>query len=144
MPWYKNHWKATEGNPVSAKGLVGMAKTCDWITKLRVAPPLTLTNTGGGPLIGLGGAPSDTAFLAVTHGTITANAVVTSGTKWTPGTGSVYAVAYDGTHLNTDTSTTYDVLNFSTTTGGIATNTLVWVDYDDNGDLYVVQIDCGN
>jgi hypothetical protein len=54
VAYFKNHWKAREGKAISASGLAEIAKTCDWITKLRVAAPLTLSNIAGGPLIGLG------------------------------------------------------------------------------------------
>lgn len=88
-------------------------------------------------------------FLGVTISTVSACAVVTAGTKWTPGAGTVYAVSYDGTNLNTNTEFTYDVLNWSTTTGGIDSDTLVWVDTDGTFEFgepnyYITQLDCGN
>jgi hypothetical protein len=79
MAYFKNHWKAKEGKVISASGLAEIAKTCDWISKLRVGAPLTLSNIAGGPLIGV--VTSNSQVLAVTNGAVTANTVVTTGTE---------------------------------------------------------------
>jgi hypothetical protein len=91
--------------------------------------------------------------LAVTNGTITA-AIDNSGSctntgsllKTIPGAGSVFAMAYDGTCLVADTSTTpIPVLSYSTTTGGIASGIKVWIEINDNdGQWYITSVDCGN
>jgi hypothetical protein len=89
-------------------------------------------------------------FLAVTSTAITANVVVTTGTKWTQGGGSVFAVNVNGSNLEADTSTEFDVINWSTTTGGIPINTLVWVTTDGSmksdgtPNWFATAVDCGN
>jgi hypothetical protein len=92
---------------------------------------------------------STTGFLAVTSTAITANTLVTTGATWTPGSGSVFAVNFNGTHLEADTSEEFDVLNFSTTTGGIAIDVLVWVETDgtftgSSPNYFITAVDCGN
>jgi hypothetical protein len=146
MAYFKNHWKARENKEISASGLADMARTCDWVTKLRVSAPLTLSNIAGGPLIGL--ATSGSAQIAVTNGTISA-CVANSGSctgsgKWVAGTGTVNPVSYNGTCLVTNTSASISVLNFSTTTGGISTGTLVWIQQDPSGNWVITAVDCGN
>lgn len=65
--------------------------------------------------------------------------------KWDPGTGSVYTVDYDGTCFVADTSSDpVDVFNFSTTTGGIAANVLVWIEQDSQGNWIITAVDCAN
>ncbi len=96
---------------------------------------------------------SGSAQLAVTtSGGVTAcvanaGSCTNSGTllKWTPGTGFVYYVSYNGTCLVADTSSTsVAVRNFSTTTGGILGNVLVWTQLNSDGQRYVTAVDCGN
>ncbi len=105
-------------------------------------PPVFMVNEGSGD-----------AQLAVTNGTITAavddaGGCTDSGTllQTTPGSGSVYPMAYNGTCLVADTSKpTISVLSFSTTTGGIPGGTNVWIQLNDNdGQWYVTSVNCGN
>jgi hypothetical protein len=149
VAWYKNHWKAREGRAISASGLAEIAKTCDWISKLRVAAPLGLTNIGGGPLLSV--APLQLAGnLAVTSSAISAcvynsgSCTGTSPMKWAPGGGTVYSVSYNGACLVANLDDEYDVINFSTTTGGIPTDTLVWTQPDSDDNWYITAVDCGN
>jgi hypothetical protein len=140
MAYFKNHWKAKEGKVISASGLAEIAKTCDWITKLRVAAPLTLSNIAGGPLIGVALPPSG-AQLA-----ITTSAGLTARVGTTAGHGTVNPVMSNGSTfaLTTNTSVTITVLNFSSTTGGIAGGTYVWIQQDPSGNWFAVSADCGN
>jgi hypothetical protein len=140
MAWYKQHWKAKQGKPISASGLKGIAETCDWISKLRVAAPLTLANIAGGPLIGVALPPAG-AQLA-----ITTSAGLTARVGTTAGHGTVNPVTSNGSTfaLTTDTSTTITVLNFSSTTDGIAGNTYVWIQQDPSGNWFATAVDCGN
>lgn len=91
--------------------------------------------------------------LAVTASIITAavedaGSCTDSGTllKTTPGTGTVYPMAYNGTCLVADSSKgTISVLSFSTTTGGIPEGTSVWITMNDNdGQWYATSVNCGN
>ena len=104
--------------------------------------PLTLSNIAGGPLIGL--ATSGSAQIAVTSGTISAcvanSGSCTGSNIWVPGTGSVNPVSYNGTCLVTNTSASISVLNFSTTTGGISTGTLVWIQQDPSGNWVITAL----
>ncbi len=91
----------------------------------------------GGTVIGSVITPNSNGQLAITDGTITAR----SGT--TPGTGTVFDVYYDGSVLVTDT-TTKTVLSYSSTTGGIATGVYCWIVQDDDGNWWIISVDCGN
>lgn len=82
------------------------------------------------------------SFLCVTDGTISACGAF-SGSTATAGSGTVFICQTSGTTI-TKTSETLSVLNFSTTTGGIASGVNVWVSQDDNGNYYITSVDCGN
>lgn len=85
---------------------------------------LAVNDTGGG-------------FWAKTNGTITAR----SGT--TLGSGSVFLLSVTTTTI-TVTSNTLTVVNYSSTTGGIATGTYVFVEDDGFGNWSITAVDCGN
>lgn len=74
---------------------------------------------------------------AKTDGTISAR----SGT--TLGTGTVFLLDVSGTTI-TVTSDTEDVVNYSSTTGGIPTGTYVFVQDDGFGNMSITAVDCGN
>ena len=78
------------------------------------------------------------ASLAITNGTVTARVTTT------PGSGAFNFVNLNGTTLTTDTSGTTACFNFSSTTGGIATGTYVWVEQDPAGNWWITSVDCGN
>ncbi len=121
---------------------------CKWLNEVREAAV-----SGGiaalGP--GLKGSPTPTGwainlanplgqmpgFLAKTDGAITAR----SGT--TLGGGDVFLTSISGTTITVETDTV-DVLNFSSTTGGIPDATYVWVEQDADGNYFITSVDCGN
>ena len=88
--------------------------------------------------------------LGVAVSTISANAynsgscAGTSPKKWAPGGGTVHFINYDGTCWVEDDTGDVDVLNFSTTTGGIPSGTLVWLSQDNGGNWVVTAVDCAN
>ncbi len=113
----------------------------DWAVQgsiMDVGAGLSGTGTPNGWSIGLSdNLPGRAGFLAKTNGTITAR----SGT--TLGTGSVFLTTISGSTI-TVTSETMTVSNFSSTTGGIATATYVWVEEDSVGNFFITAVDCGN
>ena len=125
--------------------------TCGWLNRLRswllgagvlaIGPGLTGHQTPNGWIIGLASAAgASTGILCYTDGTITA-ATAFSGSTSTAGTGTVF-VCTTAAGVITKTSTTLSVLNYSPTTGGIATGTRVWVDQDIDGNYYIVSDAC--
>ncbi len=91
-----------------------------------------------------------TGQLAITTSTISANVfntgscMGTSPKKWAPGGGTVHFVNYNGTCWVEDDTGDVNVLNFSTTTGGIPSDTLVWLSTDAGGNWVITAVDCGN
>ena len=125
--------------------------TCSWLNRLKswllsagvlwVTEPLTGQQTPNGWIIGLASQPTTpTGMLCYTDGAITA-ATPFSGSTSTAGSGSVFLCTTSGTTI-TKTSTTLNVLNYSPTTGGIPTGTRVWVDFDQDGNAYIVSNAC--
>ncbi len=120
--------------------------TCKWLNDVRRAavegsiahlgPGLVGSPTPNGWSLSTDTGSGRSGFLAKTDGTITAR----SGT--TLGGGNVFLTTISGTTI-TVTSTSIAVLNFSSTTGGIATATYVWVEEDDSGNLFITAVDCG-
>lgn len=141
--WFRSLQRQKVGQPITARTLRQLAEVAEWSTRIKAMPPLSIMSTAAGPIIRIDSAQK-TDWLAITNGAISANVVVTAGVKWTPGSGTVYAVTFDGTHWNTDTSVDYDVINFSTTTAGIATGVLVWIGEDEWGNNVITAVDCGN
>ena len=80
--------------------------------------------------IGLQDIPGRQGYLAVADGTITARVGTTLGS------GMVFLTTIAGTAVTVLTDTA-NVLNFSSTTGGIPTGTYVWVEEDDNTAIFV-------
>ncbi len=118
----------------------------DWLNALRDAavegsishlgPGISGSPTPNGWSIGVSEVSSRAGFLAKTNGTISAR----SGTAL--GTGSVFLTTISGSTI-TVTSNTQTVFNFSSTSGGIATATYVWVEEDDAGNYFITAVDCG-
>ncbi len=104
-------------------------------------PGLSGLVTDQGTIIGLATRAADNSFLCVTNGTITA-CTAFSGSTCTAGSGSVFVCTASGTTI-TKTTTTLAVMNFSTTTGGIATGTNVWVTLGTVG-YFITAVNCGN
>jgi hypothetical protein len=136
--WMRKLWRAVRRSQIRLGVNSGLAMiqnddvgTLLWVTKNSGGAQLALTASGG-----------------ITAAVDNAGSCTNSGTlvKSTPGTGSVYPMAYDGTCLVADTSVTaISVLSFSTTTGGIPANVKVWITQNDNdGQFYVTSVDCGN
>lgn len=129
-------------------GKAGDGLTWTWLNKLvdlcqrntinlGIGSGLIMVRTNAGTSLSV--APGTLgAQLAITDGTITARSSVT------PGTGTVFYVDYDGTSLNTDTTETVNVLNFSSTTGGIDSSVYVWITQDSSGNWWITSVDCGN
>ncbi len=110
----------------------------DWAVQgsiMDVGAGLSGSPTPNGWSIGLGAGIGRAGFLAKTNGTITAR----SGT--TAGTGSVFLTTFSAPTI-TVTANTLTVYNFSSTTGGIATATFVWVEQDDAGNYWITAVDC--
>jgi hypothetical protein len=138
MPWLRTHPKQKPDKPIEARTLRMLAETCDWISRIKVTPPLELTTFGGGPLIRFAGvAGGQVAY--TTSGGITAR----SGT--TAGTGSVYLVATtlsSGVCTLTTASEETTVYNFSGASGGIAGGKYCWVEQEPGGLWFVVSSEC--
>ncbi len=121
--------------------------TCKWLNALRqvavegsiaqLGPGFNAQPTPNGWSIGIGSISGGGGFWAKTNGTISAR----SGT--TLGTGSVFLLSVT-TSTITVTSNTLDVVNYSSTTGGIATATYVFVQDDGFGNPSITAVDCGN
>ncbi len=111
-----------------------------WVTRntieIGVNSGLSMVQTDHGTALRTTGQPTG-AQLAITDGDVSER----SGT--TPGTGTVFRVAYDGTVLVTDT-VDLDVFNFSSTTGGIPDSTYCWIEQDPQGNWWITSVDCGN
>ncbi len=126
---------------------IGDELTMAWLNALRDTVLQNQITLGANCGLAMTQSPAGTALrvssgsnskqLAVTDGAITAR----SGT--TAGTGTVFLTTFDGTDITT-TAETLDVFNFSSTTGGIATGTYVWVQQDDGGNYWITAVDCGN
>lgn len=113
MPWFKTHKKQKSGKPIEARTLADMARTCDWIARLQVEPPLSILSVGGGPLLRWAGMIFG-VYIGITNGTITAR----SGS--TPGSGRVDFQAWNGTTLQS-MGTHQTCYNISSSSGGIVT-----------------------
>ena len=124
--------------------------TCNWLNRLRswvlgagvlgLSPPLVGHQTPNGWVIGLASQQGATGLLCYTDGAITA-ATAFSGGSSTAGTGTVFICTTSAGEI-TVTTQTLSVLNYSPTTGGIATGTRVWVDQDQDGNYYIVSNAC--
>ncbi len=120
---------------------------CRWLNAVRDAavegsiaalgPGLIGSPTPTGWQVGLASSIRQNGFWAKTNGTISAR----SGT--TLGSGSVFLLEVTSTTI-TVTSDTLDVVNYSSTTGGIPTDTYVFVQDDGFGNPSITAVDCGN
>ncbi len=125
----------------------GMELTAKWLDDVRQAavegsicslgPGLQGSATPNGWVLGLASTGASSGFWAKTDGTISAR----SGT--TLGTGSVFLLSVSGTTI-TVTGNSVNVVNYSSTTGGIPTATYVFVQNDGFGNLSITAVDCGN
>lgn len=112
---------------------------------LGVNSGLDMIQNDAGTFLRLSGRPG-TGRLAITYSTITA-ATTGGGCSvggFTPGSGTVNWIYFDGTCANPDTTDTPTVYNFSTTSGGIASGTFVWCSQDQSGNWWITAVDCGN
>ncbi len=88
--------------------------------------------------------------LAVTDGTVPAATVTGTGTstQMTEGVGNVFLLVWNDTAgawiVDPMDADPYEVINFSTTTGGIATDTLVWIQRTASDDWFITAVDCAN
>ncbi len=120
--------------------------TCKWLNAVRQAavegsishlgPGLQGMPTPNGLALSLASTGGNGGFWAKTNGTITAR----SGT--TLGSGSVFLLSVTTTTI-TVTSNTLGVVNYSSTSGGIATATYVFVQDDGFGNWSITAVDCG-
>jgi len=135
-PDLPRRWR--EGDTIGARDL---NKLLDAIERCIINPGqssgLDISQSQGGTSLRV--RPPTNRYLGVTSGTITAR----SGT--TPGTGTVTLYLYSTSAGTVGTSgVNVTVYNFSSTTGGIATSTYVWVEQDVDGNWWITSVDCGN
>src|SRR5580658_6753618 len=119
----------------------------DWLNALRdwavqgsiqfLGPGLAGMPSPNGWSVGLAAVTAASEpFLCVTDGIISACSAF-SGSTATAGSGTVFVCSVSGTTI-TKTSQTLSVLNFSTTTGGIATGVNVWVSAEPTSGQYFI------
>ncbi len=134
--------------------------TTGWLNKLVLAIKRNTINLGvnsglsmvqneAGTFLRTGNSPAY-GCLAVTDGGVPAASVTGTGTstQMTEGVGLVFLLVWDETDevwaVDPDDADPYEVINFSTTTGGIPTNTLVWIQRTASDDWFITAVDCGN
>lgn len=150
--------------PLLKYGQAGMELTWSWLNallkqvltnRINCGPNSGLSMVkiaGVGTFLRVSDPTAGAGQLAITDGTISACVKTTLATtgcptsppSWAPGTGFVYFLNYNGTCWVQDDMQNYSVLNFSTTTGGIATGTLVWLSLDNGGNWVISAVDCAN
>lgn len=136
MGWFKNHWKARAGKPISASGLRGIADTCDQVSRIKCQPPLEALWTPGGLLLRVAGAIFGAYVGVVVGGGISAMSGLT------PGTGNVTLYTWNGTVL-ASLGITEAVYSISSTTGGIPAGTTCII-LRIAGNYWLISADCGN
>jgi hypothetical protein len=119
--WLNNLLKMCRTNTIILGPNCGLAM----IKSEGTGTALRVTNKGSG------------RQLAVTDGTISARVTTTAGS------GNVFLVTNDGTTLTVGTVDT-PVLNFGSTTGGIADGTYVWIEQGPDNNWWITSVDCGN
>ncbi len=121
--------------------------TCAWLNAVRNAaiegsicdlgPGLKGSPTPNGWSIGLTRSGAGSGVWTKTNGAVSARSGLTLGT------GSVFLLNVSTTTIEV-TTITRDVVNYSSTTGGIPDATFVYVEDDGFGNLSITAVDCGN
>ncbi len=127
------------GMELTAAWLNWVLKTCkENRIELGEGSGLTMSQNENGTILRTAGSSSGQLQRAITNGAISARV----GTS--PGGGNVFLVSYNGTVYVTGVDS-IPVLNYSSTTGGIATGVYCWIAEDPtSSELEIISVDCGN
>ncbi len=125
------------GDELTSKWLNGVRNWAVQGAIVDVSAGLSLSEGPNGTTISLTSIGTGGGFWAKTDGVISARSGLTLGS------GTVFLLDVSTTTI-TVTTDTLSVVNYSSTTGGIPTDTYVFVQNDGFGNWSITAVDCGN